>query len=88
MRTKDLLVGAALLGLSAILPNATSAMSSSSDKGEEEMTGKCQGINSCKGTGACSGKTNSCAGHNSCKGKGWVKVTKKQCMDKGGTFDN
>ncbi|MBY0414906.1 MAG: hypothetical protein K2Q18_12115 [Bdellovibrionales bacterium] len=56
----------------------------------------CYGVNSCKGTGACSGKIDSCsgkdgcnaelkcAGHNSCKGKGLLKTTKKECADKGG----
>jgi len=87
MKTKDLLVGAALLGLSAALPTMTSAFGGSSDK-SEEVVGKCHGINSCKGTGACGGKSHGCAGQNSCKGKGWIKVTKNECSEKGGTFDN
>lgn len=45
---------------------------------------KCSGINSCKGTGACGGASNSCAGQNSCKGKGWVKASKADCDAKGG----
>lgn len=56
----------------------------------------CYGVNSCKGQGACAGKVDSCsgkngcnaevtcAGHNSCKGKGLVKLSKKECLDKGG----
>lgn len=46
---------------------------------------KCEGINSCKGTGACGGATHDCAGKNECKGKGWLKVTSEECTEKGGT---
>jgi len=45
---------------------------------------KCEGINSCKGTGACGSATNACAGKNACKGKGWVHATAKECKEKGG----
>lgn len=49
-------------------------------------TVKCQGINGCKGEGACHTATNSCAGQNACKGTAWIKVeTEKVCTDKGGT---
>lgn len=56
----------------------------------------CHGVNSCKGQGACAGKVDACsgkngcnaeitcAGHNSCKGKGLIKLSKKECLDKGG----
>lgn len=56
----------------------------------------CHGVNSCKGQGACAGKVDACSGknacsaeitcsgHNSCKGKGLVKLSKKECLDKGG----
>jgi len=50
------------------------------------MIGACYGVNACKGKGACSGKTNSCAGQNTCAGKGWLKITKKECKTKKGTF--
>ncbi len=49
--------------------------------------GKCIGINSCKGTSACATATTSCAGQNSCKGQGWIKATKAECEEKGGTFE-
>lgn len=39
----------------------------------------CEGVNSCKGTGACQTATNACKGQNSCKGKGWVEMTKAEC---------
>jgi hypothetical protein len=47
-------------------------------------TVKCEGINTCKGKGACSTATNGCAGLNECKGKGWVTVTAKECKAKKG----
>ncbi len=50
--------------------------------------GKCTGINSCKGTSACATATSACMGQNSCKGQGWVKATKAECDDKGGTFES
>lgn len=47
---------------------------------------KCEGINECKGKGACGNdKGASCAGTNECKGKGWVLVAEKDCKDKKGT---
>lgn len=49
-------------------------------------TGRCYGINSCKGTSACDTPTNSCAGMNSCKGQGWLQATKAECEAKGGKF--
>jgi len=52
------------------------------------MAGKCIGGNSCKGASACATATTGCAGQNSCKGQGWVKTTKAECDEKGGTFEN
>ena len=40
---------------------------------------KCEGVNSCKGTSACSTATNACQGHNSCKGKGYLMLTQAEC---------
>lgn len=66
----------------------------SHDSGSKEV--KCYGVNSCKGHGDCSAKidacngkngceaTLKCGGMNSCKGKGIKKLSKKECMDKGG----
>lgn len=89
---KNTLVTGALLGLSIFSSTAfaQSAVTATSD------TVMCHGVNSCKGSGACAGKVDACsgkdgcnaeikcAGHNSCKGKGLVKLTKKECLDKGG----
>jgi hypothetical protein len=44
----------------------------------------CEGVNSCKGTGACGGAGHGCAGQNACKGQGWVSMSEKDCKAKGG----
>jgi hypothetical protein len=58
--------------------NSGSAASSSG-----EMV-KCQGVNECKGKGACGGADHTCAGQNECKGKGWIKISQAECEEKGG----
>ena len=45
----------------------------------------CAGVNECKGKGACGNDKHGCAGENECKGKGWIKLSAKECKDKGGT---
>lgn len=46
---------------------------------------ECYGINACKGTGECGGKSYSCAGKNECGGQGWIKLDKETCLKiKGG----
>lgn len=44
----------------------------------------CWGINTCKGTTACSTAFNACTGQNACKGKGYLFVSAKACALKGG----
>jgi mercuric ion transport protein len=54
--------------------------------GAQEAGVRCLGINSCKGTTACSTKSNACNGQNDCKGKGWLSVeSETECTAKGGT---
>ena len=36
-----------------------------------------EGVNECKGKGACGGAGHDCAGKNECKGKGWVDVRRR-----------
>jgi hypothetical protein len=45
----------------------------------------CEGVNACKGKGACKSADNACKGQNGCKGKGWIGMSEKQCKAKGGT---
>ena len=49
-------------------------------------TGKCFGVNACKGKSACKTAQSDCKGHNACKGKGWVSMTDSECAEKGGEF--
>jgi mercuric ion transport protein len=44
----------------------------------------CWGINSCKGTTACTTAFNSCTGQNSCKGRGYLYVPPTECAARGG----
>jgi mercuric ion transport protein len=44
----------------------------------------CWGINSCKGTTACTTALNSCTGQNSCKGRGYLYVPPKECAARSG----
>lgn len=44
----------------------------------------CWGINSCKGTTACSTAFNACTGMNTCRGRGYVYVSEADCKSKGG----
>jgi hypothetical protein len=88
---KNTLVMGALAGLILLGGQAFAETKPSAD--EKVM---CYGVNSCKGQGACAGKVDACSGknncsseitcsgHNSCKGKGLVKLSKKECADKGG----
>jgi len=46
---------------------------------------KCEGVNACKGQGACGGAGHDCAGKNGCKGKGWIEMSAADCKTKGGT---
>lgn len=89
---KNTLVLGALAGL--MLMTSAGAMAETNREKPEQVL--CQGVNSCKGHGTCAGKVDacsgkdgcsaevSCAGQNSCKGKGLVKLSKKECLDKGG----
>jgi uncharacterized membrane protein len=46
---------------------------------EGEAKVKCEGVNSCKGKGACSGVGHDCSGQNSCKGQGYLEMTQAEC---------
>lgn len=45
----------------------------------------CEGVNECKGKGACGGAGHDCAGKNACKGKGLIDLSADDCKAKGGT---
>jgi len=81
--TNALLLTAALGGL---LLASTAHADDMGGAATAEPQGQCWGVNSCKGMGACAGKGHSCAGENACKGQGWLKMTEKECKEKGGEF--
>jgi hypothetical protein len=83
MNTAKKISGVALAAAAATM----FAMAPMTVSAGSHSAGKCIGINSCKGTSACATATTSCAGQNSCKGEGWVKATKAECKEKGGTFE-
>jgi uncharacterized membrane protein len=49
------------------------------DHHEGEAKVKCEGVNACKGQGACSGAGHDCSGHNACKGQGFLELTQAEC---------
>ncbi|MAF76917.1 MAG: hypothetical protein CME63_09505 [Halobacteriovoraceae bacterium] len=93
MKRRNLLMSTAMAGL-MMASCSQQAVGANSDASSKEVM--CYGVNACKGHGDCSGKIDACngkngceaslkcAGMNSCKGKGLKKLSKKECMDKGG----
>ena len=79
---KSVIIAAALTGLMMTACSTTSKTTST----DSASMGECNGVNSCKGQGACGGPGHSCAGKNSCKGQGWLKLSKADCDAKGGKF--
>ena len=53
----------------------------------KEAKVQCAGVNSCKGKSECSSAKNGCSGQNACKGQGWVSMSEKQCLKKGGKVE-
>jgi uncharacterized membrane protein len=49
------------------------------DHHEGEAKVKCEGVNACKGQGACAGAGHDCSGKNACKGQGYVEMTQAEC---------
>ncbi len=88
---KAILLGAAMAGLTLV--GCATETQATSKKSETVM---CYGVNACNGHGACAGKVDACSGKNgceakvschgknSCKGKGLVKLSKDDCLKKGG----
>ena len=53
----------------------------------KEAKVQCAGVNACKGKSECSSAKNGCSGKNACKGQGWIMMTEKQCLEKGGKVE-
>ena len=81
VRVKGAVVATAVAGLFL----AKGVLAQGAGGKAEAKTVRCEGVNACKGQGACGGATHDCAGKNACKGKGWVEVSADECKAKGGT---
>ena len=53
----------------------------------KEAKVQCAGVNSCKGKSECSSAKNGCSAKNACKGQGWMSMSEKQCLEKGGKVE-
>jgi hypothetical protein len=83
------MTGLALATTAAALFAATpvTATAGAHASADDEATGKCVGGNACQGQSACATASTSCAGQNACKGEGWIKTTKAECDEAGGSFE-
>ena len=79
--TKGILIATAAAGL--FLTGAVQANAGSHEEGKAKDV-MCEGVNECKGKGACATGDSSCAGQNECKGKGVIKMSPEDCKAKGG----
>ena len=79
---KGALIAAAVASL--FVARGTFAQGEKAGKAEGAKV-KCEGVNECKGKGACNGAGHDCGGKNGCKGKGWVELSSAECKTKGGT---
>ena len=75
--------GAMLAAAVAALFAANGALAAEEKKAEGKKV-QCEGINACKGQGACAGEGHSCGGQNACKGKGVTLASAEECKEKGG----
>ena len=75
MRQGNKISGAAIATAAALLFGSVATPVSAAD----EAKVKCEGVNACKGQGACATAQNSCQGQNSCKGHGYVLLSKAEC---------
>jgi hypothetical protein len=78
--TKGLILLSAVASLSALAADKPAK----GKETKEVATISCEGVNECKGKGACGNANHDCAGMNECKGKGWISLTSAECKKKGG----
>jgi hypothetical protein len=83
--TMRVVSGAALAVAAAGLFLAGTVGVTAAEKTEAKV--QCAGVNACKGKSDCATATSDCHGQNACKGQGWLKMTEKQCLEKGGKVE-
>ena len=71
------LLAASVAGLMASIGLASLG---SQAQAAESTNVHCYGINKCKGTGDCGGKSHACAGKNGCQGQGFLMLGKDTCL--------
>jgi RNA polymerase sigma-70 factor (ECF subfamily) len=74
MKTRTTVLAAAA---GALFLAGAAAPAAADDAKDGEI--KCEGVNSCKGHGACATLWNECGGKNECKGKGFVLMKLEEC---------
>lgn len=84
-KAMKVLSGAALAVAAAQLFVTDTVPAAAADQNEAKI--QCTGGNACKGKSECSSATNGCKGQNACKGQGWVSMSEKKCLAKGGKPD-
>jgi hypothetical protein len=67
------------LALAAAAAIAFTAAPLSAVNAADEAKVKCEGVNACKGQGACKTAKNDCAGKNACKGQGYKEMSQADC---------
>jgi hypothetical protein len=75
MKQGNKISGAAIATAAALLFGSVATPVVAAD----EAKVKCEGVNACKGQGACATAQNSCQGQNSCKGHGYLLLSKAEC---------
>ena len=81
---KGAMIATAVAGLFIANGALAQEHGATAEKAETKMV-HCEGVNACKGQGACGGAGHDCAGKNACKGNGWIDLSAADCKAKGGT---
>src|SRR6266446_10792930 len=85
LNTMGAFSGAALAAAAAGLFLAGTVGVTAAEKTEAKV--QCAGVNACKGKSDCATATSACHGQNACKGQGWMSMSEKQCLEKGGKVE-
>lgn len=66
---------------------SVSTQTSAAPAASKAETGKCMGVNACKGHNGCKTAANACKGQGGCKGQGFVASSAEACTAMGGKMD-
>jgi uncharacterized membrane protein len=77
MSWKSAILASAVAGM-FVAGGAGAAFADEEKKSEAEKV-KCEGVNECRGHGACKSARNACAGQNGCGGQGFLMMTAEEC---------